>query len=59
MPGRVWRKSTYSGNWDDNCVEIAPAPAGVGVRDSKQPAPQLAFGAGQWRAFIARGANAR
>lgn len=33
-----WRKSSFSGNGDGNCVEVAPLPGGgVGVRDSKHP----------------------
>jgi hypothetical protein len=33
----VWRKSRHSGG-QNNCVELADLPAGVGVRDSKSPA---------------------
>ncbi|WP_328977516.1 DUF397 domain-containing protein [Streptomyces canus] len=34
-----WRKSTYSGGGDgDTCVEIAPLPTRIAVRDSKAPA---------------------
>ncbi len=33
-----WRKSSYSGPGDGNeCVEIAPSPTHVSVRDSKTP----------------------
>ncbi|MDG9721518.1 MULTISPECIES: DUF397 domain-containing protein [unclassified Streptomyces] len=33
-----WRKSSYSGPDDGNeCVEIAPSPTHVAVRDSKAP----------------------
>ncbi|MDI2126573.1 DUF397 domain-containing protein [Yinghuangia seranimata] len=33
----VWRKSSYSGNTQGNCVEAALLVEGVGVRDSKAP----------------------
>jgi hypothetical protein len=51
----VWRKSTDSLNGD--CVEVAPLPGGVAVRDSKNPdGPMLEFTHSEWRAFLA-GAN--
>lgn len=34
FPPGVWRKSSYSGT-QTNCVEVAPAPGVVGVRDTK------------------------
>jgi hypothetical protein len=33
----VWRKSTRSGGGNNECVEVAIAPGGVLVRDSKDP----------------------
>ncbi|MER6269519.1 DUF397 domain-containing protein [Streptomyces sp900105755] len=34
-----WRKSSYSGGGDGNaCVEVAPRPTRISVRDSKAPA---------------------
>lgn len=33
--GRAWRKSTFSS--DKECVEIGHGPAGIAVRDSKNP----------------------
>ncbi|MFD9551459.1 DUF397 domain-containing protein [Nocardia salmonicida] len=50
----VWRKSTYSGP-DGNCVEVAFLAGGdIAVRDTKDHGrgPVLAFGPGQWRAFL-------
>ena len=48
-----WRTSSYSGHGSD-CVEVAPAPAGVLVRDSKNTAgPALAVTTTAWRAFLA------
>ncbi|GAA3800065.1 DUF397 domain-containing protein [Streptomyces coacervatus] len=33
-----WRKSSYSGGGDGNtCVEIAPLPTRIAIRDSKFP----------------------
>jgi uncharacterized protein DUF397 len=49
-----WRKSSYTGG-QGNCVEVAPVPGGVAVRDSKDPnGPVLRLTAGQWRAFVDR-----
>jgi hypothetical protein len=61
-----WRKSSRSGAYGDNCVEVAFADddgggftAAVGertvlVRDSKSPGgPVLTFTAGEWNAFVA------
>lgn len=50
-----WFKSSYSGNEDGDCVEIAIAPAAptIHVRDSKdQQGAQLAFAARSWAAFV-------
>ena len=34
-----WRKSSHSGGANDaTCVELAKLPAGIGIRDSKDPA---------------------
>ncbi|MER6079684.1 DUF397 domain-containing protein [Streptomyces sp. NPDC001833] len=34
-----WRRSSYSGSGDgNNCVEVAPRPTRISVRDSKAPA---------------------
>jgi len=32
-----WRKSTYSGTGQSNCVELADLGDKVGIRDSKNP----------------------
>lgn len=48
-----WRKSSYSGNVNQSCVEVAPLRAGIGVRDTKDRGlGHLRVPAGQWRAFI-------
>lgn len=35
----TWRKSTHSGSQSGelSCVEVAGLPAGIGLRDSKNP----------------------
>jgi hypothetical protein len=48
----AWRKSSYSGGTNGNCVEIALTTALVGVRDTKDPdGGRLSFPASAWRAF--------
>ncbi|HEY6423457.1 MAG TPA: DUF397 domain-containing protein [Pseudonocardiaceae bacterium] len=48
----VWHTSSYSGGNGD-CVQVAPAPDRVLVRDSKDPdGPALAFPTPAWRAFL-------
>jgi len=52
----VWFKSSYSGNDEPDCVEvaIAPADATVHVRDSKNThRAQLAFADDAWTEFVA------
>ncbi|MFV2172380.1 DUF397 domain-containing protein [Actinomadura sp. LOL_016] len=47
-----WRKASYS-DAHGNCVEVAPAPGGVMVRDSKVPAARLAFTSQAWADLMA------
>ncbi|MDQ2585323.1 DUF397 domain-containing protein [Saccharothrix yanglingensis] len=47
-----WRRSSYSGGGNTECVEVAFAPGAVGVRDSKDAAPRLAFSPTAWHAFL-------
>ncbi|MGI5178684.1 DUF397 domain-containing protein [Dactylosporangium sp. CA-152071] len=48
----VWRKSTRSGPYSDNCVEVADLAGGRAVRDSKDAAgPVLVFDVDEWAAF--------
>lgn len=49
----AWRTSRYS-NGGDNCVQWAPHPDGMIVRDSKDPAgPTITIDARQWPLFLA------
>lgn len=49
----TWRSSSYSGTGAD-CIEVAPAPERVLVRDSKNPdGPTLAFPTAAWQTFLA------
>lgn len=49
-----WRTSSYSGG-QNNCVQLAAFPAGVGVRDSKNPgAGALHIPAATWAGLTAR-----
>jgi hypothetical protein len=52
LAGAEWRTSSYTDA--GSCVEVAQAPAAVGVRDSKHPSPVLTFGAPAWAAFLVR-----
>ena len=48
-----WRKSSYSGRPQTDCVEVAPVAGVVGVRDTKdRTAGHLAVPASTWRAFV-------
>ena len=48
----IWRTSSYSGT-NGGCVEVAPAPDAVLVRDSKNPdGPALTVPTPTWRAFL-------
>jgi len=49
----VWQKSTRSGPYSDNCVEVAFVDGAIGLRDSKDPSgPVLLFTPGEWDAFV-------
>jgi hypothetical protein len=55
MTNVKWRKSSYSSNGEDTCVEVARVPENkrIAARDSKQPkGPQLRFDTNEWRAFV-------
>ncbi len=50
-----WRKSSYSGSDNNNCVEVADGVPGlIPVRDSKRPSgPVVVFPAEGWGPFVA------
>ncbi|MFC7883785.1 DUF397 domain-containing protein [Streptomyces sp. NPDC057376] len=50
-----WFKSSYSSSGEPgDCIEVAPAPATVHVRDSKKASgPRLALTPEAWAAFVA------
>lgn len=53
LAGATWRKSSRS-NQGGVCVEVAVAPAVVGMRDSKdRDGAVLAFRDAAWTAFVA------
>lgn len=48
-----WRKSSYSGPNNDDCLEVADGHAVVPVRDSKRPhGPALVFPHDGWSLFV-------
>uniref|UniRef100_UPI000780F045 DUF397 domain-containing protein n=1 Tax=Herbidospora sakaeratensis TaxID=564415 RepID=UPI000780F045 len=54
MSGAVFRKSTYSGAANPNCVEVAFVCDGVLVRDSKDRlGAVLRYTRDEWTAFVA------
>ncbi|GAA2368448.1 DUF397 domain-containing protein [Dactylosporangium salmoneum] len=53
LDGAAWRKSTRSGPYSDNCVEVAFVGGAVALRDSKDKAGAvLLFTAEEWLAFV-------
>jgi hypothetical protein len=53
--GTNWRRSTYSGSTNDNCVEVAVIEGRIHVRDSKSlTSPALIVGPSAWTALLAR-----
>lgn len=50
----VWQKSSQSGPYSDNCVEVAFVDNAIAMRDSKNPTGTvLIFNQGEWDAFVA------
>jgi hypothetical protein len=53
-PETTFRKSSFSGAVNNNCVEVGFVTAEILTRDSKDPnGPVLHFTTDEWRAFIA------
>ncbi|WP_434595070.1 DUF397 domain-containing protein [Streptomyces sp. A5-4] len=53
-PALEWFKSSYSDSSNSSeCVEVAAAPDGIHVRDSKNLlGPRLAFAPAAWAGFV-------
>jgi hypothetical protein len=48
-----WFKSSYSSGGDGDCVEVAPTPTTIHVRDSKNiEGPRLALSPTAWADFV-------
>ncbi|MDT0570637.1 DUF397 domain-containing protein [Streptomyces sp. DSM 3412] len=55
----TWFKSSYSSPQGDDCLEVAPTPTTIHIRDSKDTTrPHLGLGPGAWAAFVAYAAHA-
>ncbi len=53
-PSAAFKKSSYSGAVNPNCVEVGFVTAEVLMRDSKDPdGPVLHFTTDEWNAFVA------
>jgi hypothetical protein len=54
LDGDSWRKSSYSGSGESQCLEVRDdIPGAVPVRDSKNPTgPSLSVRADAWQAFV-------
>ena len=53
LAGAVWRRSTRSGPYSDNCVEVAFVNGAIAMRDSKNPnGTVLIFTPAEWDAFV-------
>ncbi|MFD3606770.1 DUF397 domain-containing protein [Streptomyces atroolivaceus] len=49
-----WRKSSYSGGANGECIEVADGCTDIPVRDSKAPhGPVITFSAPHWTTFVA------
>ena len=53
MEHNEWTKSTRSGPWTDNCVEVKWTGTSILVRNSNdQNATMIAFNPDEWKAFL-------
>ncbi|MFD0857057.1 DUF397 domain-containing protein [Actinomadura adrarensis] len=61
LPSAIWKKSSYSGNAGNTCVEVARnLPGIVGVRDGVDPeGPKLPLGPDAWHRFNGQVKNGR
>ncbi|WP_017612137.1 DUF397 domain-containing protein [Nocardiopsis salina] len=50
---KSWRKSSYSGARDQNCVEVGDLPNGTAVRDTQhREHGHLVFESAEWSALL-------
>lgn len=49
----VWRKSGRSSSQGDDCVELAELDGAIGVRDSRDPGPELVMRRDEFAALVA------
>ena len=50
----TWFKSSYSGGEGGDCLEVAPCPHTIHIRDSKNPTgPVLTLSPAAWAGFLA------
>ncbi|MFD4654901.1 DUF397 domain-containing protein [Kitasatospora sp. NPDC058444] len=55
-----WFRSSYSNYEGGECIEVAPSPSTIHVRDSKDKAgPTLSFTPAAWSAFVTFAAEAQ
>ncbi|MFF5361417.1 DUF397 domain-containing protein [Streptomyces scabiei] len=53
----AWFKSSYSTDQGDSCIEVAPTPTTIHIRDSKDTTrPHLGLGPAAWAAFVVHAA---
>jgi hypothetical protein len=53
LANAMWRRSTRSGPYSDNCVEVAFVDGAIAMRDSKNPSGSvLIFTPSEWDAFV-------
>ncbi|MGX1907441.1 DUF397 domain-containing protein [Streptomyces phaeochromogenes] len=53
----AWFKSSYSSAQGDSCIEVAPTPTAIHIRDSKNPdRPHLGLAPTAWTAFVTHAA---
>jgi hypothetical protein len=53
LANAIWRRSTRSGPYSDNCVEVAFVDGAIAMRDSKNPSGSvLIFTPSEWDAFV-------
>ncbi|MDJ0341191.1 DUF397 domain-containing protein [Streptomyces sp. H10-C2] len=48
----VWKKSSFSGEGGNNCIQLATTPAGVAIRESTDPGAIVTTTPVRLRAFL-------